>query len=480
MAARDIEKHIFIIFGATGNLSQRKLFPALYNLASKGDLKNKGIVLGVARSRMDDPSFRSLAHGMLKEARVHFDEDFYATWCNSCLYYQSLGNDTTADYIKLAKRIEDLEQQNSLPGNRVFDLALPPAVFPKTIEELGKVGLNKSDGWTRIVVEKPFGRDISSAKMLNKLIHEYFDETQVYRIDHFLGKETVQNLFVFRFANSLFEPLWNRNYVESVDITVAEDVGIEGRSEYYEQTGALRDMVQNHLTQLLTLVAMEIPTSFDAESIRDEKVKVLGQIASIKTEDAIFGQYVRGQIKEKEVPGYIEETNVQQDSKTETFVSLKLEIANWRWKGVPFYLCTGKRMPKRLTQIVLRFRCPPVSIFHPFESTCTLEPNELIIRIQPEEGFDLRFQVKSVGQPIKIRTESFRFKYSEVFGDLPDAYEDLLLDIVDGDQTNFVRYDEVEAAWRLYDNLLSGNIQVHPYPAGTWGPPKRIESDEIR
>jgi glucose-6-phosphate 1-dehydrogenase len=266
--------------------------------------------------------------------------------------------------------------------------------------------------------------------------------------------------------------LWSREHIESVEITVAEKVGVEGRSNYYEQTGALRDMVQNHLTQLLTLVALEVPVAFEAEAIRNEKVKILRQISPLKPEDVVFGQYVRGKIDGKEVVSYKEEPGVSPDSKTETFVALKLEIANWRWKGVPFYLRTGKRMHQRLTKITINFHCAPVSIFQSFQTTCPIEPNTLTITLQPDEGFDLKFQVKAVGQPVTLTSQRLYFKYSEAFGPLPDAYENLLLDVIIGNQTLFVRYDEVEYAWKLYDPLLKKHIPVIPYQAGTWGFPE--------
>lgn len=472
MSATQIEPHVFVIFGATGNLTRRKLFPVLFRLSSRGELKGKGIILGVARRDLNDYSFRVLARDMLESAGLPVDDSVYSPWCESCLYYQSIGQGEADVYKKLAARIEGLEREHNLPGNRIFDMAVPPKVFPEAVVGLGEAGLNKSPGWTRLIVEKPFGRDLDSAQELNRLVHKYFDESQVYRIDHFLGKETVQNLLVFRFANTMFEPLWNRDHIESVEITVAEDVGIEGRSNYYEQTGALRDMVQNHLTQLLTLVAMEIPASFEADSIRNEKVKILRQIAPVQPENAVCGQYTRGKINGKEVAGYREQKGVSPHSETETFVALKLEISNWRWKGVPFYLRTGKRMPRRLTQILLRFHCAPVSIFQPFESTCALEPNVLIITIQPDEGFDLQFQVKAIGQPISLTSQRLHFRYAEAFGTLPDAYENLLLDVTTGDQTLFVRYDEVEASWQLYSLLLVKHLPAFPYPAGTWGPPE--------
>lgn len=470
MSLNQIEPHIFIIFGATGNLASRKLFPAIYEISSKEELKSKSIILGVARKDMDENSYRMLTHDMLKSAGLSIDDKDYSPWCDACLFYYSISQGRLEDYEGLAEKIKSIEKKNSMPGNRIFNMALPPSVFPKAIVGLSKAGLNHSPGWTRLVVEKPFGYDFESAKELNNLIHKYFDESQIYRIDHFLGKETVQNLMVFRFANAFFEHLWSREHIESVEITVAEKVGIEGRANYYDKIGALRDMVQNHLTQLLTMVAMEIPVAFEANSIRNEKVKVLQQIAPITSEDVVFGQYIKGKIDNKEVPGYRDEEGTSPDSDTETFIALKMEIANWRWKGVPFYLQTGKRMTERLTEIVIRFHCAPISIFKPYEKTCALEPNVLAITIQPDEGFDLKFQVKSLGQPITLTSQKLKFRYSEAFGSLPDAYETLLLDVIIGDPTLFVRYDEVEAAWTIYDQLLSKKILIHTYKAGSRGP----------
>jgi glucose-6-phosphate 1-dehydrogenase len=377
---------------------------------------------------------------------------------------------TLEDYKRLSTRIETLEREKKLPSNRLFYFALPPAIVPSTINNMGEVGLNKSSGWTRIIMEKPFGRDLNSAFELNRLVHKYFDESQIYRIDHFLGKETVQNLLVFRFANAFFERLWNRDSIESVEITVAENIGIEERGQYYEQTGALRDMVENHLTQLLTLIAIEIPVAFEADAIHDEKAKVLRQIMPILPENVIYGQYTSGKIDGEEVLGYKDEKDVLKNSQTETYVALKLEVANWRWKGVPFYLKTGKRMPSKLTQIQINFHCAPTSIFRPYESTCPVESNQLVITLQPEEGFHIQFHIKSIGQPITLTTQRLHFHYSKVFGTLPEAYETLILDAIKGDQTLFVRSEEVELAWRLYNPVLEMKIPIKNYTSGTWGP----------
>ncbi|MBI3988756.1 MAG: glucose-6-phosphate dehydrogenase [candidate division NC10 bacterium] len=469
MPGAPVEPHLFIVLGGRGDLMRRKLLPALARLILQGFLKEDCQVLGAARSpELDDGKFRALAREALAAADL-FADDQIARWCDECLHYQPIGRGGTEDYRSLAARVEALERAYCLPGNRVFYLAMPPAAFPNAITGIGETRLNRGPGWTRLVIEKPFGRDLASAQELNRLIHRFFDESQIFRIDHYLGKETVQNLLVFRFANAIFESLWNRDRVESVHITVAENLGVEKRADYYEQAGALRDIVQNHLTQLLTLVAMEVPAAFEADAIRYEKVKVLRSISPIRPEDVVFGQYERAPMDDGDVPGYREEPGVAPDSTTETFVALRLEIANWRWQGVPFYLRTGKRLPRRLTQIVVTFRYPPVSLFRPFDA-CEIHANVLIITIQPDEGFDLSFEVKAPGQPITLLTQRLHFRYAEAFGPLPDAYETLLLDILTGDQTLFVHADEVEASWRLYTPLLEQKPPVHPYPARTWGP----------
>ncbi|MCW4041909.1 MAG: glucose-6-phosphate dehydrogenase [Candidatus Bathyarchaeota archaeon] len=467
MSTPDLEPTLFIIFGATGDLTKRKLLPALYNIFSHGERRDNSVILGVARRPLSEEDFRNQARSSLEANGV--SDDHYTSWCEQSLYYQSIHGGTAHDYEVLTKRILGLEQKHELPGNRVFNLALPPAALSKTLASLGQQCLNTSSGWTRLVLEKPFGHDLKSAKNLNQLVHRYYDETQIYRIDHYLGKETVQNLLIFRFANAFFEHLWNREHIESVELTVAETVGIEGRS-YYDQTGALRDMVQNHLTQLLTLIAMESPASFQASDIRNEKVKVLRQTLPIQTQDVIFGQYSEGDIDGQRVNDYQNESGVSSNSTTETFVSVKLEIANWRWKGVPFYLRTGKRLPRKITQIIVNFHCAPVSLFEPLNSSCPIEPNAIIITLQPNEGFDLQFQVKTIGQPITLSTQRLHFRYAETFGELPDAYETLLQSVILGDQTLFVRYDEVETAWQIYDQLITIKNPLHTYPAGTWGP----------
>src|SRR5512135_570701 len=334
MTFKTVEPSLFVILGASGDLARRKLFPALARLVSRGVVGDPFLVLGASRTAdLDDESYRALAHGIVESL-----EPKPSNWCDDCVFYQSLGEQADSDYQALKARIEQIERDHHMPGNRTFYLALPPAAFGPTIEALGRAGLAHGPGWTRLVVEKPFGRDLESAEALNQTAHRCFDESQIFRIDHYLGKETVQNLLVFRFANAIFESLWNRNHVESVSITVAESLGVEQRAGYYEQAGALRDMVQNHATQLATLIAMEVPAAYDAESIRVEKIKALKTLSPIRLADVIYGQYTAGAVDDNPVVGYQQEPGVAPGSQTETFVALQLAFDNWRWQGVPFYI----------------------------------------------------------------------------------------------------------------------------------------------
>ncbi|NND70711.1 MAG: glucose-6-phosphate dehydrogenase [Rhodothermales bacterium] len=463
-----VDPHVFVVFGGTGDLMRRKLLPSIFRLGEQDRMGPKYKVLAIAREKdISNEQYRERARTALEEF-VPESKDA-KQWCDSCLHYQTIGDASPADYKRIKEYIEQLESEYELPGNRSFYLALPPGVFVSTIEGLGESGLNRSDGWTRLVIEKPFGRDLESAIELNRIVHKHFDESQVYRIDHYLGKETVQNMMVFRFANPIFESVWNRDRVKDVQITVAESVGVGTRAGYYDQAGALRDMIQNHLTQLLTLTAMESPVSLKADSVRSEKVKVLQAIAPIREEDVVFGQYSAGHVRDETVKSYLHEDGVVPGSNTETFVALKLHIENWRWQGVPFYVRTGKRMKQRLTQITVNFKRPPVTLFEPFDSA-KVSPNAIVLTLQPDEGFDLRFEVKSPNETALIQSKKLSFQYAEEFGRLPDGYETLLHDILTNDQTLFVRSDEVEHSWELYEPLLELDVNVYPYRAGGWGP----------
>ena len=465
-----VEPHLFIILGATGDLTRRKLLPALFHLRTYGELeKQNTLIVGAALPAMSADAFRLWAYEGLCNSGARHAPDL-RQWCEHHLYYQTLREGTLADYEALAACITRMEVARNLPQNRIFYLALPPTIVPETLELLDQTGLLNSQGWVRVVFEKPFGHDFHSARALNTLLHRFLNESQIYRIDHYLGKETVQNLLAFRFANPIFESLWNRDTVESVEITVAEDLGVEHRGAYYQEAGALRDMVQNHLTQLLTVVGMEVPTSFEASEVRAEKLKVLRSISPILSQDVIFGQYTAWDVAGQRIAGYLEEPGVSPDSTTETYVALKLEVHNWRWRGVPFYLRTGKRLPRKITQVAVTFRAAPIQVFRSLEPD-SLNPNKLLITLQPSEGFSLCFSVKTPGRPFKFTDRALRFDYGQGFGgELPEAYETLLRDIMIGDQTLFVTADFTETAWRLYDPLLLDPRPVHVYTAGSWGP----------
>lgn len=462
---KTVEPHLFVIVGATGDLTRRKLLPAVHSMVDAGGADGRCRILGVATSQLTDDEFRELAITALVEAGQ--DAEDAKVWVRDNVEYQCIRD----GYETLRQRIETIETKHGLPGNRVFYLALPPRVFPVAIEGLGEAGLADGPGWTRLVIEKPFGRDTESARELNALVHRYFDERQVYRIDHYLGKETVQNLLVFRFANPLFESAWNRDRVKSVQITVAEDLGVGSRAGYFDRAGTLRDMVQNHLTQVMAHVAMEPPASFNADAIRNEKVKVLQSIMGVDPSGVVFGRYEAGTVDSSEVVGYLDEEDVPGDSSTETFVAMRLEIDNWRWKGVPFYLRTGKRMERRITQIAIQFREPPVCLFD-HQGSCQVHSNTLVITLQPHEGFELLFDVKAPEDRLRLLTLPLDFFYDEQFGPLPEAYATLIADILEGDQTLFVRADEVEESWRLYTPLTKVHTPRVPYAAGTWGPPE--------
>ncbi|MBI4782306.1 MAG: glucose-6-phosphate dehydrogenase [Oscillatoriophycideae cyanobacterium NC_groundwater_1537_Pr4_S-0.65um_50_18] len=473
------EPQILVIFGASGDLTQRKLIPALYQMKLERRLPPEITIVGVARREWSDDFFREhMREGVEQFGGGLGKQEVWDDFARG-LYYCSGDMDSPESYEKLKKLLNNLDVERGTRGNRVFYLAVAPRFFPEAILQLGAANMLTDPDKQRLVIEKPFGKDLNSAQSLNKVVTQVCSESQVYRIDHYLGKETVQNLMVFRFANAIFEPLWNRQFVDHIQITVSETVGLEGRAGYYETAGALRDMVQNHLMQLFSLTAMEPPNSLDADSIRNEKVKVLQatHLYDIERLDfsAIRGQYTAGWRDNKSVPGYREEEGASAESTTPTYAALKLSIDNWRWKGVPFYLRTGKRMPKKVSEIAIQFREVPFLMFQ--SASKQANPNVLALRIQPDEGISMRFDVKTPGTSPRTRSVDMEFRYDTAFGQAnTDAYARLLVDCMLGDQTLFTRGDEVEASWRILTPLLSvwdapaAPESVALYEAGTWGP----------
>lgn len=469
-----------VLFGASGDLAKRKVIPAMFDLANHNSLGSRYVIVGFARTPMSDEDFRATAGEAAKTMSEigPVDPKQWADFATS-LHYSSGDYSDPKAYEQLIKRLTELEAEKKLGGNRLFYLSTPPEVYPHIVEQLGRAGLarpSSQNSWVRIIIEKPFGRDLATAKELNKNVLNVFEEKQVYRIDHYLGKDTVQNLLVLRFSNGIFEPLWNRNYVDCVQITAAETLGVERRGGFYETTGALRDMIQSHVLQLTSLVAVEPPASFDATSVQNEKLKVLQSIRPFDLEmvaqSVVRGQYAPGQIDGKHVAGYREEPGVSQTSRTETFVSARLLIDNWRWAGVPFYLRTGKRLAKRSTEIMIQFRCAPHIVFRDRE----IEPNRLILNIQPEEGISVSFGAKRPGTEMRIGNVDMSFNYKDGFGEASrSAYATLVNDCLRGDATLFDRGDNVEAAWALVDPILdvwsaAKSAKVPEYAAGSWGP----------
>ena len=467
----------FVIFGASGDLTRRKLLPALYSLAYRRLLPESFTVVGAARTEETDDEFRLRMEEAVKEfARDPFRQDVWEPLADGMRYVASdFADDRGQD--ELAKILTEFDDQRGTLGNHLYYFAVPPTAIPSLVEELGE--RRTSEGWTRLVIEKPFGWDLGSARELNELLRPHFTEEEIFRIDHYLGKETVQNMLALRFANGIFEPIWNRQFIDHVQITVAESIGIEGRASYYESAGAIRDIFQNHLLQLVALTAMEPPIDFRSDQVRNEKVKVLRSIHTPGPKSIVRGQYGRGFVEGEEVPGYREEPGVPPDSLTETYVAAKMFVDNWRWADTPFYVRMGKRLPRRETTIAIQFKQAP---HPPFEEAATegLRANTLVVHVQPDEGVSLSIGAKVPGAGMAIRSVNMDFLYGGAFRTgLPEAYERLILDAMLGDQTLFTRTDEVEEQWSLVDAIVAAWKRDRPgfpnYAAGTWGPPSANE-----
>lgn len=469
------DNQILVIFGASGDLTARKLIPAIYNLFKKNYLPEKYAIVGVGRTPYDDDTFRKNA----VHENKHLTDKGSLNEFAELVHYHSMDPADQKDYQGLADRLYSIDGSFGTNRNAIFYLSVPPSLYPVIPKHLASIGLNlRKNGWTRLIIEKPFGYDLESAKELNKNLLQDYQEDQIYRIDHYLGKETVQNLLVTRFSNSIFEPLWNRNYIHRVEITSAESVGVEKRGGYYDGAGALRDMVQNHLLQLIALIAMEPPVRSDAASIRNEKLKVFQSLRPLDPEEikanVIRGQYLTSKIKGKSVKGYREEDGVNPESRTETFVALKFFIDNWRWADVPFYIRSGKKLPTRVSEVVIHFKPNHHRIFSQDQKINA--QNMLVLRIQPDEGILLKFGMKVPGAEFKVKNVNMDFLYSNLTDAyVPDAYERLILDCMQGDATLYARGDSVEAAWEFIDPILKAweedqMIPIFGYPAGTWGP----------
>ena len=480
------DANILVILGATGDLTKRKLIPSLFSLFQQNLLPQKFKIIAFARRPKSTDDFRNDMQNALKEFAntTEAQNDSVKRFLQKIVYHQGDFGAVEA-HQKLVITINKIEKEEHIPANRMFYLATPPSTYEEIIHNIGQAGLAQSEnGWTRIIIEKPFGSDLDSARQLGMAVSQVFSEDQIYRIDHYLGKETVQNLLVFRFANGIFEPIWNRRYVDHVQITMAESIGMEGRGKFYQETGILRDILQNHILQLLCLVGMEPPSDFEANAVRDEKVKVLNAIEPFTKEEldkfVVRGQYSQGSLWGKSHPGFLQEDGIPSDSATETFVAMKLVINNWRWAGVPFYIRTGKRLPKRVTEIAIYFKSAPLQLFG--EQKQDVTSNMLALNVQPDEGIALKFDSKVPGPSGTIRPVTMDFRYGTSFGEkAPDAYERLLLDAMLGDSTLFTRADETNMAWKLVTPVLKhweklGREKLPQYEIGSWGPK---ESDDL-